>query len=69
VSGLSLCLSKAHWQKAACTRNNGHEQLISKSAWFKPAFAKTDKKQSMVDLRGFPTKVGQTGLKTSYVLR
>ncbi len=38
VSGLSSCLSKAPWQKAACTRNNGHEQLISNSAWFKPAF-------------------------------
>jgi hypothetical protein len=36
-------------------RAGGHEQLISNSVCFKPAFAKRDKKQTMIDLRGIAT--------------
>ncbi len=46
-------------------RVGGHEQLISNSVRFKPAFAKDiGNMQVMIDLRGIPTK---TSLKTSYV--
>ncbi len=34
---------------------DGHEQLISNGGRFKPAFAKRDKKQTMIDLRGIST--------------
>jgi hypothetical protein len=33
----------------------GHEKLISNVGRFKPAFAKRDKKQAMIDLRGILT--------------
>jgi hypothetical protein len=33
-------------------RDGGHEQLVSNG---KPAFAKRDKKQTMIDLRGIST--------------
>jgi hypothetical protein len=35
--------------------NGGHEQLISNGGRFKPAFARRDKKQAMLDLRGIST--------------
>ncbi len=37
-----------HW-------DGGHEQLISNGGRFKPAFAKRDKKQTMIDLKGIST--------------
>jgi hypothetical protein len=40
----------------------GHEQLISNSSRFKPAFSKGDKKQTLIVFKEFL----QTGLKTSY---
>ncbi len=36
-------------------RDGGHEQLISNSVRFKPAFAKRDEKQTMIDLRRIST--------------
>jgi hypothetical protein len=33
----------------------GHEQLISKGERFKPAFAESDKKQTLIDLSGIST--------------
>jgi hypothetical protein len=36
-------------------RHGGHEQLISNSGRFKPAFAKRDKKHTMTDLPGIST--------------
>ncbi len=36
-------------------RDGGHEQLISNRGRIKPAFAKRDKKQTMIDIRGIST--------------
>jgi hypothetical protein len=38
----------------AC-RYCGHEQLISNGGRFKPVFAESDRKQTMIDLRGIST--------------
>jgi hypothetical protein len=42
-------------QPVATTAAGGHEQLISNSVRFKPAFVKRDEKQTMIDLRGIST--------------
>jgi hypothetical protein len=36
-------------------RDGGHEQLVSNSVGFKPAFAKRDEKQTIIDLRRIST--------------
>jgi|LakMenEpi03Aug12_release.lakeMendotaPanAssembly.Ray.scaffolds.fasta_scaffold2500607_1 hypothetical protein len=52
---LSKSEIKPQYLQEFVIRAGTHEQLISNSVLFKPAFAKRDEKQAMIDLRGIST--------------